>query len=83
MDPESDIMGQFLGPETEIMGERYYIFCGVIVIIDSSSWGLKNICGNVIAILRRFNHKVSLAHNVSFWAQKLTHNVSFWGQKLC
>ena len=28
-------------------------------------------------------HKVSLAHNVSFWAQKLTHNVSFWGQKLC
>ena len=28
-------------------------------------------------------HKVSLAHNVSFWAQKLTHNVSFWAQKLC
>ena len=26
-------------------------------------------------------HKVSLAHNVSFWAQKLTHNISFWGQK--
>ena len=21
---------------------------------------------------------VSLAHNVSFWAQKLTHYVSFW-----
>ena len=28
-------------------------------------------------------HKVSLAHNVSFWAQKLTHFVSFWAQKLC
>ena len=25
---------------------------------------------------------VSLAHNVSFWAQKLTHSVSFWTQKL-
>ena len=28
-------------------------------------------------------HKVSLAHNVSFSAQKLTYNVSFWGQNLC
>ena len=28
-------------------------------------------------------HKVSLAQNFSFWAQKLTHNVNFWGQKLC
>ena len=27
-------------------------------------------------------HKVSLAHTVSFWPQKLTHNVSFWGQRL-
>ena len=27
-------------------------------------------------------HKVSLTHNISFWAQKLTHNVSFWAQKL-
>ena len=25
---------------------------------------------------------VSLAHNVSFWAQKLTHSVSFWALKL-
>ena len=25
---------------------------------------------------------VSLAHNVSFWGQKLNHNVSFWVQKL-
>ena len=25
--------------------------------------------------------KVSLAHNLSFWAQKLTHYVSFWTQK--
>jgi hypothetical protein len=25
---------------------------------------------------------VSLAHNVSFWVQKLTHSVSFWAQKL-
>ena len=25
---------------------------------------------------------VSLAHNVSFWAQKLKHSVSFWAQKL-
>ena len=25
----------------------------------------------------------SLAHNVSFWAQKLHHFVSFWGQKYC
>jgi hypothetical protein len=25
---------------------------------------------------------VSLAHNVSFWAQKLTHYVRFWAQKL-
>ena len=25
---------------------------------------------------------VSLAHNVSFWAQKPTHYVSFWAQKL-
>ena len=25
---------------------------------------------------------VSLAHNVSFWAQKLTHSISFWAQKL-
>ena len=28
------------------------------------------------------SHKASLAHNVSFWAQKLTHYFSFWGQKL-
>ena len=26
------------------------------------------------------HHKASLAHNVSFWAQKLTHFVSFWSQ---
>ena len=25
---------------------------------------------------------VSLAHNVSFWAQKLTHSLSFWAEKL-
>ena len=25
---------------------------------------------------------VSLAHNVSFWPQKLTYSVSFWAQKL-
>ena len=25
---------------------------------------------------------VSLAHNVSFWPQKLTHSVSFWAQKM-
>ena len=25
-------------------------------------------------------HKVSFAHNVSFWPRKLTHNASFWGQ---
>ena len=25
---------------------------------------------------------VSLAHNVSFWGQKLTHSVSLWAQKL-
>ena len=31
----------------------------------------------------RAKHKVSLTHNVSFWAQKMTDNVSFWGQKLC
>ena len=24
---------------------------------------------------------VSLAHNVSFWGQKLKHSVSFWAQK--
>ena len=23
--PETDIMGQFLGPETDIIGKRYYI----------------------------------------------------------
>ena len=28
------------------------------------------------------NDIVSLAHNVSFWAQKLTHSVSFWDQKM-
>ena len=28
-------------------------------------------------------HKVSLAHNESLWAQKLTHYVNFWVQKLC
>ena len=27
-------------------------------------------------------HKVSLDHNVSFWAQKPTHNISFWATKL-
>ena len=27
-------------------------------------------------------YKVSLAHNVSFWAQKGTHYVSFWIQKI-
>jgi hypothetical protein len=27
-------------------------------------------------------HTVSLAHNDSFWAQKLTYSVSFWAQKL-
>ena len=26
---------------------------------------------------------VSLAHNISFWGQKLNHNVSFWPQKYC
>ena len=25
---------------------------------------------------------VSLAHNISFWGQKLTHFVSFWAQNL-
>ena len=33
--------------------------------------------------VNRFTHKVSLAHNVSFWGQKLNHNVSFWPQKYC
>ena len=28
-------------------------------------------------------HKDSLAHNVSFWAQKLHHLVSFWPQNNC
>ena len=28
-------------------------------------------------------HKYSLAHNVSFWAQKLHHFVIFWALNLC
>ena len=50
---------------------------------------------SIVIPWRRFNYRkfgnkvnvkifdiVSLAHNVSFWAQKLTHYVSFWAQKL-
>ena len=29
---------------------------------------------------KTWEHKVSLAHNVSFWAQKLIHFISFWSQ---
>ena len=71
--PETDVMGQFLGPETDIMGKRYFMASTLLFTV-------------FLSVLRKVNkttHKVSLAHNVSFWAQKLTHKVSFWSQKLC
>ena len=36
-----------------------------------------------LALHVSLQHKGSLAHNVSFWAQKLHHLVSFWPQNNC
>ena len=80
-----------------VLGLIYLLFSEALTfLLERRQLGLRNLHTHTnthkIGILQQTKgefqiyprkHKVYLAHNISFWAQKLTHNVSFWAQKLC